>query len=209
MAIPAVMPKQAVSPTLKKALELASARHKHLCPRQVLGARCAIAAAAMLELEAPRKDKRLLVIVETDGCFADGVEAAAGVSVGGRTLRVEDYGKIAATFVDVKTERALRVAPRVDVRERAWDYAPEQKRRYFAMLHGYQRMPDEELLSFEWVVLATPVAAIVSRAGARAICEKCSEEIINEREVVRDGVTLCRSCAGGGYYSLCTASCCG
>lgn len=208
MAIPVVMPKQAVSPTLKKALELASARHKHLCPRQVLGARCAIAAAAMLELEAPRKDKRLLVIVETDGCFADGVEAAAGVSVGGRTLRVEDYGKIAATFVDVKTERALRVAPRVDVRERAREYAPEQKRRYFAMLHGYQRMPDEELLSFEWVVLATPVAAIVSRAGARAVCVKCSEEIINEREVVREGVTLCRSCAGGGYYSLCTASCC-
>lgn len=208
MALPAVTPRQAVSPTLKKALELASARHKHLCPRQVLGARCAIAAAAMLELEAPRKDKRLLVIVETDGCFADGVEAAAGVSVGGRTLRVEDYGKIAATFVDVKTERAVRVAPRVDVRERARDYAPEQKRRYFAMLHGYQRMPDAELLSFERVVLATPVADIVSRAGARAICEKCSEEIINEREVVREGVTLCRSCAGGGYYSSCRASCC-
>lgn len=193
---------QAVSPELEEALELASARHKHLCPRQVLGARCAIAAAAMLELEVPRKDKRLLVIVETDGCFVDGVEAAVGVSVGGRTLRVEDYGKIAATFVDVKTERALRVAPQTDVRDRARDYAPEQSRRYFAMLHGYQRMPDAELLSFEWVQLSTPVAAIVSRASARANCESCGEEIINEREVDEDGVSLCRSCAGGGYYSV-------
>ena len=207
MAMPTDTPTQAVSPKLKKALELASARHKHLCPRQVLGARCAIAAAAMLELEVPRKDKRLLVIVETDGCFVDGVEAAVGVSVGGRTLRVEDYGKIAATFVDVKTERALRVAPRVDVRERARDYAPEQKRRYFAMLHGYQRMPDAELLTFEWVALAKPIAAIVSRAGARVNCDGCGEEIINEREVVGDGVTLCRSCAGGGYYSASRASC--
>ena len=202
MAMPTNTLDQFVSQTLKKALELASARHKHLCPRQVLGARCAIAAAAMLELEVPRKDKRLLVIVETDGCFVDGVEAVAGVSVGGRTLRVEDYGKIAATFVDVKTERALRVAPQLDVRDRALDYAPEQTRRYFAMLHGYQRMPDNELLSFEWVNLSTPVAAIVSRASARAKCEKCGEEIINEREVEGDGLSLCRSCAGGGYYTV-------
>ena len=200
MAIPTDTPTQAVSPTLEKALELASARHKHLCPRQVLGARCAIAAAAMLALEVPRKDKRLLVIVETDGCFVDGVEAVAGVSVGGRTLRVEDYGKIAATFVDVKTDRALRVAPQIDVRNRARDYAPEQTRRYFAMLHGYQRMPDNELLSFEWVNLSTPVTAIVSRASARAKCEKCGEEIINEREIAEDGVNLCRACAGGAYY---------
>lgn len=193
-------PVQPVPQKLQDALELASARHKHLCPRQVLGARCAIAAAEKLELEVPRSDKRLLVIVETDGCFVDGLEAAAGVSVGGRTLRVEDYGKIAATFVDVKNERALRVAPQTDVRARARDYAPEQTRRYFAMLHGYQRMPDDELLSFEWVTLSTPVAAIVSRASARAICDKCGEEIINEREVIEGGSTLCRTCAGHRYY---------
>ena len=200
MATPTDVARPDISPTLQRALEVASARHKHLCPRQVLGARVAIAAARMLELDVPRADKRLLVIVETDGCFVDGVEAVAGVAVGRRTLRVEDYGKMGATFVDVKTGRALRVAPQVDVRARARHYAPEQKRRYFAMLHGYQRMPDAELLSFEWVELAKPVAAIVSRAGARVNCEGCGEEIINEREVVASGRTLCRSCAGGGYY---------
>ena len=202
METPTAVAEQAISQTLQRALDVVSARRRHLCPRQTLGARAAIAGTGLLELEVPRADKRLLVIVETDGCFVDGVEAVTGVSVGRRTLRVEDYGKIAATFVDVKTERALRVAPRVDVRERAWDYAPEQKRRYFAMLHGYQRMPDAELLSFEWVELAKPIAAIVSRAGARVNCGGCGEEIINEREVVEDGVTLCRSCAGGGYYSV-------
>ncbi len=193
---------QVVSQALTDALEVAAARHRHLCPRQVLGARCAIAAARILSLEVPRPDKRLLVISETDGCFVDGVEAVAGVSVGRRTLRVEDYGKIAATFVDVKTERALRVAPRLDVRQRAHDYAPEQTRRYFAMLHGYQRMPDEELLSFQWVKLTKPVAAIVSRAGARAKCESCGEEIINERELLQDGKILCQSCAGDAYFSV-------
>ena len=202
MAMPTDTAVQAVPQTLQNALEIASARHKHLCPRQVLGARCAIAAAVILELEVPRTDKRLLVIVETDGCFVDGVEAATGVSVGGRTLRVEDYGKIAATFVDVKTERALRVAPKLDVRERARHYAPEQTRRYFAMLHGYQRMPDAELLSFAWVNMAQSVKEIVSRAGARAKCEKCGEEIINEREVIEDDRALCLTCAGRGYYRV-------
>ena len=201
MLITSDKPVQPVPQKLQDALHLASSRHKHLCPRQVLGARCAIAAATVLELDVPRSDKRLLVIVETDGCFVDGVEAVTGVSVGGRTLRVEDYGKIAATFVDVKTQRAIRVAPQIDVRARARDYAPEQTRRYFAMLHGYQRMPDNELLSFEWVTLSTPVAAIVSRASARAICDECGEEIINEREVQEEGHTLCRTCAGFRYYT--------
>ena len=200
MALPTDTQKLVDSPALERALAVASARHKHLCPRQVLGARCAIAATTILALEVPRSDKRLLVIVETDGCFVDGVEAVTGVSVGGRTLRVEDYGKIAATFVDVKTELALRVAPQIDVRTRARDYAPEHTRRYFAMLHGYQRMPDNELLSIQWVNMSTPVAAIISRASARAICNKCGEEIINEREVEGDREVLCRLCAGDGYY---------
>ena len=201
MPVQSDTPVQPVTRKLQEALELASARHNHLCPRQVLGARCAIAAAAILELEVPRTDKRLIVIAETDGCFVDGVEAVTGVSVGGRTLRVEDYGKIAAAFVDVKTKRALRVAPQIDVRSCAREYAPEQTERYFAMLHGYQRMPDDVLLSFEWIKLSQPVDAIVSRASARATCQKCGEEIINEREVVCDGRALCRTCAGEGYYT--------
>lgn len=185
---------------LAQLLEVSAARHSHLCPRQVLGARIGLTGAAALNLDVPRNDKRLLIIIETDGCFADGIEAATGCTVGHRTLRVEDYGKIAATFVDVKTGRAVRVAPRLDVRRRAYAYAPDEPRHYFAQLKAYQVMPDHELLSTEPVQLTTPVAAIVSRAGVRADCEICGEEIINERQVERDGMTLCRACAGPAYY---------
>jgi formylmethanofuran dehydrogenase subunit E len=181
-------------------LQLSSARHKHLCPRQVLGARIALAGAAVLGLALPRADKRLLVIVETDGCFADGVEVATGCTVGHRTLRVEDYGKMAATLIDVKSQQAIRLAPQLDIRERAHAYAPGEKRHYFAQLHGYQIMPDAELLTLQSVSLTTAVAALVSRPGVRVNCDHCGEEIINEREVDRDGQHLCRSCAGNGYY---------
>lgn len=182
-------------------LEISSARHTHLCPRQVLGARIGLAGASALGLELPRRDKRLLVILETDGCFADGLEAATGCTVGHRTMRIEDYGKIAATFVDVDTEQALRIAPQPDARHRAFSYADGESRHYFAQLQAYQSMPDEALLKIQPVYLNTPIKSILSRAGARINCELCGEEIINEREVILGGHILCRACGWGGYYA--------
>ena len=186
--------------TLDKYLEASAAQHSHLCPRQVLGIRAALVATDLLELDTPCPDKRLLVISETDGCFTDGVRVVTGVSVGHRTLRIEDYGKIAATFIDVKQGRAIRVAPRVGVREQARNYRPEEKRRYFSQLHAYQIMPAEALFKIQEVRLTTPLRAIISRAGVRTECDQCGEEIINEREIRRDGLTLCHSCAGKAYY---------
>lgn len=187
-------------PDIQGLLALSSARHSHLCPRQVLGVRMALAGAAALGMEVPRKDKKLLVIAETDGCFIDGIEVAAGVAAGHRTLRIEDYGKVAATFIDSKRGEAVRLAPRCDVRERAGLYAPEEARHYFAQLVGYQRMPDDALFTFTRVVLNQPVEEIISRPGVRVNCSVCGEEIMNEREIIYGGLNYCRACFGLGYY---------
>jgi formylmethanofuran dehydrogenase subunit E len=181
-------------------LKQSTERHSHLCPRQVLGARIGLAGASALGLEVPRRDKRLLVILETDGCFADGIEVATGCTVGHRTMRIEDYGKIAATFVDVKTEQALRIAPQPDVRQKASFYAPAESRHYFAQLQAYQSMPEAELLKIQPVFLKRSIKSILSRAGVRVNCEDCGEEIINERENVILGRVLCQPCAYGGYF---------
>ncbi|MDI6696065.1 MAG: FmdE family protein [Anaerolineales bacterium] len=188
--------------SLDEVLKITAARHSHLCPRQVLGGRIGLAGVEALGLEAPRRDKRLLIIMETDGCFADGVEAATGCTIGRRTLRVEDYGKIAATFVDVKLGKAIRISPRLDIRQRANQYAPEEKRHYFAQLTAYQLMPDVQLLSIQEVRLTTPIEALISRAGVRVNCEMCGEEIINEREIMQDGIILCKACVGKAYYQV-------
>ena len=166
---------------LQTLLEHSASRHTHLCPRQVIGVRLGLAGAATLGIEVPQKKKRLLTIVESDGCFADGVEIATGSTVGHRTLRVEDYGKIAATFVDTKLDRAVRVAPHLDVRQKAYKYAHHQEKRYYAQLEGYQVMPIDELVFIEEVHLTIPIAKIISRAGVRVNCDVCGEEIINER----------------------------
>lgn len=186
--------------TSLKPLMAGLASRRRLCPRQVLGVRIGMAGAAALGLDSQNEDKRLLVIAETDGCFLDGLGLASGTSPERRTLRIVDYGKVAAAFIDVKTGRAVRVSPRPDIRQGALLYAPQEPRRYFAMLKGYQLMPDDELLDIQEIELDPPVEFLIGRPGKRTACDGCGEEIINQREVIQDGLTLCHACAGNAYY---------
>lgn len=182
-------------------LEASAALHGHVCPRQVLGVRMGMLAASLLRLDLPQgmHDKRLLTIVETDGCFADGVSVATGCWLGHRTLRCVDLGRIAATVVDTETGEAIRIRPSPDARDRAARYAPDATSRWHAYLLGYQRMPDDLLLVAEPVRLQTAVEAIVSSPTLRTTCDGCGEEVFNGREVVTNGRTLCLACAGHGY----------
>ncbi|MBL8095379.1 MAG: TraR/DksA C4-type zinc finger protein [Anaerolineales bacterium] len=188
-------------------LEQSAALHKHLCPRQVLGVRMGLLGGASLGLSVPQafESKRLITIVETDGCFADGISVAANCWIGRRTLRVEDYGKVAATFIDTFTGHAVRVHPQPDARDRARALAPDAPNRWQAQLLGYQRLAEAELFVTTPVTLTLSLAKLVSRAGYRVNCECCGEEILNEREVNVAGRLLCRSCAGAAYYDLAPA----
>ena len=175
-------------------------RHKHLCPRQVLGVRMGMMAANYLEFTLPQSSKRLLTFIETDGCFADGVEVTTGCSVGHRTLRIHDFGKVAAVFVDTKSGEAFRIAPLLSVRKTADEFG-EGKSRWHRQMLGYQLMPLDKLFSIDWVQLNLPIKEIVSRPGVRVNCNSCGEEIINEREVIMDGSIQCRSCSGYSYFT--------
>ncbi len=188
------------SANLKTALRNLEGVHRHLCPRQVLGARIALFAGEYLDLELPREDKRLFVFVETDGCALDGIAVTTGANVGKRTMRVMDYGKVAATFVNTESGEAVRIVPRTGIRSEARNYAPEARNRWIAQLNGYQVMPPHELLLAEPVQLTVNLERLISRAGVRVNCKVCGEEIMNEREVVREGMVLCRSCAGDAYF---------
>jgi formylmethanofuran dehydrogenase subunit E len=187
---------------IKPFLEIASRDHTHLCPRQVLGVRIALKGMELLRFEVSLRHKHLLTISETDGCFIDGLIAVTQCTVGHRSLRVEDYGKVAATFVHTKTNVSIRITPALDVRERAHFYVPNEKRHYFAQLQAYQIMPDDELMTVSEVTLNSSIREIVSYSGARVNCEHCGEEIMNERQVMIEGKPYCRFCSLGGYYLL-------
>ncbi|MCC6298735.1 MAG: TraR/DksA C4-type zinc finger protein [Anaerolineales bacterium] len=194
----------ATIPNIDDILKASGTRHHKICPRQVLGVRIGLLAGSLFRLPLPQPQKRLIAIAETDGCFVDGVSAATGCHVGRRTMRIEDYGKIAVTFVDTHTEQAIRIAPRYNIRELAREYAPSARNKWEAQLIGYQHIPDDLLLQWQEVELIVPIKQIISQAGKRVNCEICGEEIINQREVMREGTILCKTCAGESYFLFST-----
>jgi formylmethanofuran dehydrogenase subunit E len=176
--------------------------HHRLCPRQVLGVRMGLMAGQLLDLQVPRSDKLIHAFMETDGCAVDGVAVATGCSVGRRTMHILDFGKIAATFVDRETLKAFRICPNPEARRLAKHYAPDASDDWHAYLLGYQVMPEQDLLIVQPVRLTISLEAIISHEAIRALCDRCGEEIYNEREVRSSGLTLCRACAGEVYYTI-------
>ena len=181
-------------------LREAVAFHGHLCPGQVLGVRMTIAGCRALGFERPRRaGKRLVVLVEIDRCATDAIEALTGVSLGKRTLKHVDHGKMAATFVDTLAGAAVRVAAREEARELARLAAPSEPDLRRAQTAAYRTLAEPRLLKLEAV---TVDPAWLARRRVRVRCAACGEGVNYQREI-RDGDrTLCRACAGDRYYTV-------
>ena len=181
-------------------LARSASMHRHLCPRQVLGVRMGLYAGMALRICVPQYEKRLITIVEIDGCAADGISVATNCWLGRRTLFVKDFGKLAATFVDTQFSVAIRISPVSNARELARAFASSKRGKWQQQLEAYKRMPMSQLFRVETVALHEPIARLVSHTRRKPHCDRCGEEIRNEREVDRNHAVLCRACAGQGYY---------
>ncbi len=181
-------------------LERSVAAHGHLCPGQVLGVRMSIRGLEELGLSAPPPAKRLIAVVETDRCAADAVASVSGCSLGKRTLKHFDFGKMAASFLDFQTGAAVRVVARDDSRHAVPLYAPGIEDPHKAQTAAYRLMPDSELMRVQSVRLSFSEADMPGRPRNRTPCANCGEHVSDGREVVRGGLVLCRACAGGSYY---------
>ena len=177
-------------------LDSLSQLHRVLCPRQVLGVRIALLASQWLDIPFPQSDgsKRTLVLPEIDGCFADGLSVVSGCSIGHRTVRLVDHGKTAATVVDTRERRAIRVWPKPTVRSAACAYATDERRRWHAQRLGYARMPDAELLFVRSVELPSEAEALLRPWHSRTTCVRCGEEIFNARQLTLAEGDVCRGC---------------
>jgi len=181
-----------------------TAYHGHLCPGQVLGVRLAMRGCRELGIQRPREEKkRLVVYVEIDRCAADAIGVVTGCQLGKRTLKYLDYGKLAATFVDLKTGRAVRLAVRAEARELAGRFHREGMSPADTQVVAYQEMTDAELFTITPVSLKVPEMDLPGPPRRRVICEACGEEVNDGREVMRNHRALCHSCADGAYYAPC------
>jgi formylmethanofuran dehydrogenase subunit E len=172
-------------------LEQAQREHGHLCHGMVLGVRMARRGCLELGIDDPPRYRDLMVYVEMDRCATDAVSAVTGATLGRRRLKWIDYGKMAATFVNLKTGGAIRVAARTD--------APHGEREDDP-LSFWDHFSDDELFTWKEVTIDIPVEDLPGRPLRKAICEACGEQVLDGRHVTRDGRVLCKACSGPAYY---------
>jgi formylmethanofuran dehydrogenase subunit E len=176
--------------------------HGHLCAGQVLGVRLAMLGLQKLAIDDPQgKDrKRLITFVEIDRCATDAVAVVTGCRLGKRALKFRDWGKMAATFVDVERGKAIRIAAKESSKALARQMHPEIENKNQQQMLAYREMRDEDLFSMQWVTVELPPEEFPGYKGDRITCDQCGEGINFRRELRREGKTLCRSCAGESYY---------
>jgi formylmethanofuran dehydrogenase subunit E len=178
--------------------------HGHLCPGQVLGVKMSMLGLKEIGIDEPKgKDRKsLIVFVEMDRCATDAVQSVTGCSLGHRTMKFMDYGKMAATFVNLKTGRAVRVVAKEESREKAKKYFPDIEDKYKAQLEAYKVMPDKELFEVMNVSVSIKPEDMPGRPMKRIPCDICGEYVQDMREVHKSGKVLCKPCAEGGYYKI-------
>ena len=162
----------------------------------------AMAGISRLGIDDPRgaDRKRLITYVEIDRCATDAIGVVTGCRLGKRALKFRDWGKMAATFVDLESGRAVRVAAKESSKEAARKRHPEIAGKNQQQMLAYREMPDEELFDFADVQVDVGPEDLPGYKGERIVCAQCGEGINFHREVLRDGKTLCRACAGESYY---------
>lgn len=176
--------------------------HGHLCPGQVLGVRMSMLGLREIGISDPKgKDRKSIIIfVETDRCATDALQSVTGCSLGHRTMKFKDYGKMAATFLNLKTGKAVRVVAREESRQKGKECFPDIQNNYEAQFQAYKIMPDGELFEVREVAVKINPEDMPGRPLRRIKCDDCGEYVQDLREVYREGKILCRPCADVGYY---------
>jgi len=187
---------------LEACLEEAKAFHGDLCAGIKLGTRMSILGLQSIGIDDPKgKDrKNIIVFAETDRCVTDAILVTTGCHPGKRTMKIFDYGKMAATFVNLKTGKAVRVflknkdGDKKLTREEI-ESSPHSD--------DFVMSPPEDLFSVVEVSVDLKPEDLPGRPLQIVTCSICGERIMDKREVYRDGSILCKPCAEGScYYTL-------
>ena len=177
--------------------------HGHLCPGQVVGVRMAMLGCELIGLDEPRtlpQIKKLIIYVEIDRCTTDAISFVTGAKLGRRSLKFVDNGIMAATFVNLETQKAFRIASTEESRGLAAVYAPDVPGKRQQQLEAYKKMGLEELFTVEEVFIDVPACDMPGPTRFKAICARCNTIVRDKREVLKNDEVLCRSCAFGTYY---------
>lgn len=175
-------------------LQKAKEFHGEICPGIVMGTRMTIAGMRELGMDPLTKTHDLIVYVEIDRCATDAIQAITGVSLGHRSLKHMNYGKFAATFVDTKNNKAVRVT--------ALPKNPNQPKDMKEVAKMVGSAPEDELFLIQRVLVHIPPEDMPGFPTHKSRCSQCGEDIMDSKEVIADGKALCKNCAQESYYTI-------
>ncbi len=176
----------------------AEAAHGHLCAGQILGVRMALLGLSRLGFVGRPQGsdrKRLVTYVEIDRCATDAIALVTGCRLGKRALKFRDWGKMAATFVDLAAHRAIRIAALEQSRDLADELYAHLDTKTGRQMQAYRDLPDSRLFREQWVSVAVAPADLPGHSGDRVVCPRCGEGINFGRVAPLDGELVCLSCA--------------
>jgi formylmethanofuran dehydrogenase subunit E len=198
-------------------LRLTGLIHGHYCPGSAMGVKAA--ARAVREMKASSTGmEEVLAIVETNSCFADGVQVVTGCTLGNNALIYRDFGKMAVTLT-YRTGDAIRVAARPDglsldkrhpeayvlfdkvVRQHRGTEEDSARLRHLWIETSFKvlEVPDDELFTITRLKIEVPAYA---RIFGSVTCAVCGESTMEPRARVKDGKVVCLACSGQAYYQL-------
>ncbi len=204
--------------TFDALLREAEVAHGHLCAGQILGVRLAMLGCERLGIDDPKgaDRKRLVTFIEIDRCATDAIAVVTGCRLGKRAIKFRDWGKMAATFVDLTAPlphegdtpvyKAVRIAALETSRQRARDLYPHIENKNQQQMLAYRELPNADLFSEEWVAVPIHPREMPGYKSARITCAQCGEGINYDREVRREEKILCEACASPetSYYRALT-----
>ena len=183
--------------SLDQYLEDAAVAHGHLCAGQVLGVRLAMHGLQLLGIDDPQgaDRKRIVTFVEIDRCATDAVGLVTNCRLGKRALKFRDWGKMAATSVDLSSGSGVRIVALENSRDLARELHPEVESRSQQQMLAYRELGDDQLFRLQRVRVHVDASELPGYKTDRVVCARCGEGINFGRFEVAADQRLCLTCA--------------
>jgi formylmethanofuran dehydrogenase subunit E len=184
---------------LEKYLEDVEKFHGHLCAGVMLGTRMALLGMKAIGIDDPKgKDKKnLMVYVEMDRCATDAILVVTGCHPGKRTMKILDYGKMAATFVNLGTGKAVRIAAKNNDGDKVVTREMIQLNPHTI---DHAKKPADELFTVSEVTVDIRPEDLPGPPMRTVACSVCGERVMDMKDVTIDGKYLCKACVNNNRY---------
>lgn len=196
--------------------------HGHYCSHVALGVLAVYVAFKKLDILDSTGMEEILAIVECNNCFVDGIQGISGCTLGNNALIYKDLGKTAVTFINRKTNKAVRLFVKYSLEKEKQDPEAEEARSLFdRAIKRREKLSPEEMKRMKelWAKMSF---AILSKSEDEVFdikfvqpesmpyapiyesveCSLCGENAMETRVGFKEKKPACITCSGDDYWMV-------